>query len=139
MYGVEWAQPAIVAMGLAQAAVHNDQGLKKFLFATDERARLSAASSSAPMPSITSLLEAVRADEALAGSAHLTDSNKIRDGVLKRAYEPALDVTGRVRVAADQDEIDERTAEMYHATIYEGAAAALAMPDKEPKWDFFLM
>ena len=125
-------------MGLAQAAVHNDQELREFLLAAEERAKSTA--SPAPTPSILSLLDAVRTDEALAQSARGTDANKIRDGVLKRALEPAIALAARVRVTdADTDELHERTAEMYHATIFEAAAAALSRPDKEPKWDFFLM
>lgn len=135
MYGIEWRQPAIVAMALAQAAVHGDEGgLRNFLLTADRRAH--AASSSDPMPAIVDLLEAVQADEKLARSARLSDGNKIRDGVLGRAWDEAVAVASRVRV--NPDELDERTAEMYHATIYENASAALR-PGKEPKWDFFLI
>lgn len=138
VYGVEWQQPAIVAMGLAQGAVHNDPGLGKFLLAAEERAKSTAAPT--PMPSILSLLDAVRNDEALPKAARSTDANKIRDGVLKRALEPAIAVAARMRVtAADADQLAERTAEMYHAAVLEAAAAALCRLDKEPKWDFFLM
>ncbi|RYP11776.1 hypothetical protein DL765_007618 [Monosporascus sp. GIB2] len=136
MYGVEWRQPAVVAMALAQAAVHGDQGgLRNFLLTADRQAR-AASSSSEPMPAIVDLLEAVRADEKLARSARLSDGNKIRDGVLGRAWDEAVAVASRVRV--NPDELDERTAEMFHAAIYEGASAALR-PGKEPKWDFFLI
>ncbi|RYP59711.1 hypothetical protein DL770_010150 [Monosporascus sp. CRB-9-2] len=135
MYGIEWRQPAVVAMALAQAAVHGDRGgLRDFLLTADRQAR--AASSSEPMPAIVDLLEAVRADEKLARSARMSDGNKIRDGVLGRAWGEAVAVANRVRV--NPDELDERTAEMYHAAIYECASAALR-PGKEPKWDFFLM
>ncbi|RYP54420.1 hypothetical protein DL768_000791 [Monosporascus sp. mg162] len=135
MYGIEWRQPAVVAMALAQAAVHGDEGgLRNFLLTADRQAR--AASSSEPMPAIIDLLEAVRADEKLARAARMSDGNKIWDGVLGRAWGEALAVASRVRV--NPDDLDERTAEMYHAAIYEGASAALR-PGKEPKWDFFLI
>ncbi|RYP56837.1 hypothetical protein DL771_011612 [Monosporascus sp. 5C6A] len=135
MYGIEWRQPAVVAMALAQAAVHGDDGgLRDFLLTADRQAH--AASSSEPMPAIVDLLEAVQADEKLARSARLSDGNKIRDGVLGRAWGEAVAVASRVRV--NPDELDERTAEMYHAAIYQGASAAL-QPGKQPKWDFFLI
>ncbi|RYP69759.1 hypothetical protein DL769_005190 [Monosporascus sp. CRB-8-3] len=135
MYGVEWRQPAVVAMALAQAAVHRDErGLRDFLLAAERQAQTS--SSSEPMPAIVDLLEAVRADEKMARSARLSDGNKIFDGVLGRAWDETIAVTSRVRVRPD--ELDERTAEMYHAAIYECASAALR-PGKDPKWDFFLI
>ncbi|RYO73719.1 hypothetical protein DL766_009063 [Monosporascus sp. MC13-8B] len=135
MYGVEWRQPAVVAMALAQAAVHGDRGgMRDFLLTTDRQAR--AASSSEPMPAIVDLLEAARADEKLARSARLSDGNKTREGMLDRAWGEATAVASRVRV--NPDELDERTAEMYHAAVYAGASAALR-PGKEPKWDFFMI
>ncbi|KAI1768696.1 hypothetical protein GGR53DRAFT_476623 [Hypoxylon sp. FL1150] len=131
MYGVEWKQPAMVAMGLAQAAIHQDS-LGKFLL-TAEKASESV---SAPMPSIASLLEEVRSNEKLATAAQMKDSNKIRDGVLTRAWDETIAVTSRVKVKPE--ELDEKTAEMYHTAIYEGALAAFHQ-GKEPKFDFFLM
>ncbi|KAI2608531.1 uncharacterized protein GGS25DRAFT_490718 [Hypoxylon fragiforme] len=131
MYGIEWKQPAMVAMGLAQAAVHQDN-FKKFLLTTEQASK----STLAPMPSIASLLEEVRSNEKLAHSARVTDGNKIRDGVLARAWDEMVEVTSRVKVKPE--ELEERTAEMYHTAIYEGALAAFH-PGKQPKFDFFLM
>ncbi|XXH00452.1 ubiquitin-specific protease ubp15 [Hypoxylon texense] len=131
MYGVEWKQPAMVAMGLAQAAVHQDN-LRGFLLEAEKASE----SVSAPMPSITSLLEEVGASEKIATSAHTNDGNKIRDGVLARAWDETIAITSRVRVKPE--ELDEKTAEMYHTAIYGGSLAAFH-PGKEPKFDFFLI
>ncbi|KAK8110497.1 uncharacterized protein PG998_006954 [Apiospora kogelbergensis] len=87
MYGVEWDQPAIVAMALAQACVHRDD-MGSFLLAAEETARKSARM---PMPRIADLLEAAAGNEKLRASPHLDDGNKIRDGVLARARDEAVE------------------------------------------------
>jgi hypothetical protein len=131
MYGVEWQQPVIVAMALAQACVHKND-LKEFLFAAEEQAK----SAKMPMPRIVSLLEAVAKDEKLRNSTHPDDANKIRDGVLIRAWDEAVKYSGEVKVKPE--ELDERTAEMYNTAIYEASSAAIH-PGKDPKFEFFLM
>ncbi|KAL7625541.1 hypothetical protein AAE478_004761 [Parahypoxylon ruwenzoriense] len=131
MYGVEWKQPAIVAMALAQAAVHHDN-LRKFLLASEEAAK----SKPTPMPSILSLLEEVKSNEKLATSAKVPAINKIRDGVFAGAWDEIVELASRVKV--QPEELEERTAEMIHTAIYEGASAAF-YPGKIPKFDFFLM
>ncbi|KAK8135303.1 hypothetical protein PG984_003243 [Apiospora sp. TS-2023a] len=132
MYGVEWDQPAIVAMALAQASVHNND-LGPFLRDAEAKAQESARM---PMPRIAELLEAAAGNEKLRVSPHLDDGNKIRDGVLARARDEAVECAGRVRVAPD--ELAERTAEMFNTAIYEASAAAVR-PGKDPKYEFFLM
>lgn len=132
MYGVEWKQPAIVAMALAQAAVHKDD-LRKFLYTTEEAAK----SNTEPMPSIESLLREVRANEKLSSSIHGTDEpTKISKGVFGKAWDEIVELASRVKVKPE--ELDERNAEMYHIAVYEGASAAFH-PGKEPKFDFFIM
>jgi hypothetical protein len=131
MYGVEWQQPAMVAMGLAQAAVHQDD-MKDWLIAAEE----AAMASSTPMPKIASLLQEVAANEKLSKAAHLSDDNKVRDGVLARAFDDFMKVASKVKVKPE--ELEERTIEMYHASVYMAAAAAIR-PGKEARFDFFLM
>lgn len=135
MYGIEWQQPAIVAMGLAQAAVHKDD-MRRFLLTAESAAAAAANSSSNTMPEIASLFDDVAADEKLAGAAHADDGNKVRDGVLARAFDEAVRVAAKVRVGGD--ELAARTVEMYNTSIYQAAAAAIR-PGKEPRFDFFLM
>jgi questin oxidase-like protein len=132
MYGMEWAQPAIVAEGLAQASVHS-ASLHEALFAAE---RLANEAAGTPMPSIVSLLEAVAADTKLAKSARLSDGNKVRDGVLARAKDEMLAIAAKVKVRPE--ELGERTAEMFDAAVYAGTAAAVH-PPKHVKFDFFLM
>ncbi|KAI0021877.1 HypA protein [Xylariomycetidae sp. FL0641] len=135
MYGVEWSQPAIIAMALAQASVHDDN-LRDFLMPAEEQA--AAATTTTPMPRIADLLDQVRANEKLAGAARTDDANKVRDGVLARARDEALALAAQVKVRPE--ELHERTLEMYNTAVYMGAAAAAAArPGKDAKFDFFLM
>ncbi|KAI0515408.1 HypA protein [Xylaria bambusicola] len=131
MYGVEWQQPAIVAMGLAQAAVHKDN-LENFFTKAEEAAR----ASSEPMPEITSLFEEVAADEKMSKSARMSDENKIYNGVFKRAWDEAIRISAKVKVKPE--ELHEKTVQMYNANVFEAASAALR-PGKEVRFDFFLM
>ncbi|KAI1813539.1 HypA protein [Poronia punctata] len=133
MYGIEWQQPAIVAMGLAQAAVHEDN-MKSFLVPTEEKA--SSSSTTTPMPTIASLLEEVATDEKLSTSARNSDGNKLHDGVFARAYDDMIRVASKVKVRPE--ELEEKTAEMYNTAVYQAASAAIR-PGKEPRVDFFLM
>ncbi|KAK2023977.1 HypA protein [Colletotrichum zoysiae] len=134
MYGVEWEQPAIVAEGLAQAAVHKNQ-LKGFFEETERRAN-ETTTTTTTMPRIADLVDEIRADRKLATAAEMKDANKIFDGVLKRAPEEMMGVTSKVKVRPE--ELDERTAEMFHTAFYVAGGAALR-PGKEAKWDFFLI
>ena len=131
MYGVEWDQPAIVAMALAQACVHGDE-LRKFLLT----AEVEAQSASTPMPRIADMLEAAAGNETLKTSSRLSDSNKVRDGVLARAWDEAIKAASQVKI--QPEELTERTAEMFNTAIYEATSAAL-WPGKDPKYEFFLM
>lgn len=131
MYGMEWDQPAIVAMALAQACVHSDD-LRKFLVTADAEAQ----SASTPMPRIADMLEAAARNETLKASPRLSDGNKIRDGVLARAWDEAIHAASQVKI--QPEELPERTAEMFNTAIYEATAAALR-PGKDPKYEFFLM
>lgn len=131
MYGVEWDQPAIVAMALAQACVHSDQ-FHDFLIEAETESK----TTETPMPRIGELLREAAADAALVASPRLSDGNKVRDGVLARARPSALRLASKVRVLPA--ELDERTAEMYDAAIYIASGAALHGA-KDPKYEFFLM
>ena len=88
--------------------------------------------------SILGLLRSIRNDEALAHAARNEDENKIRDGVLKRAGDQMVHLASQVRVRPE--ELEERTAEMFNASVFvAAAAAAVAQEGKQPKFDFFLM
>ncbi|KAI1800558.1 hypothetical protein F4811DRAFT_538506 [Daldinia bambusicola] len=132
MYGVEWKQPAIVAMALAQASVHKNE-MNKFLLTTEEAAK----SNTKPMPSIESLLREAKANKKLATAVHnVEELAKLEKGVFANAWDDIVELASRVKVKPE--ELEEKTAEMYHTAIYESASAAFH-PGKEPKFDFFLM
>lgn len=135
MYGIEWAQPAIVAQGLAQAAIHKHQGLDDVLYRMEKEA---AAKKSAPV-SIISLFEEVAKSPQLSSAAHWEDPNKMRNGVLARALDEMVAVAAKVSVPATEEGLAARTAEMAEACVYVAASAALQHPTKHPKFDFFLM
>lgn len=135
MYGIEWEQPAIVAMALAQGAVHKDD-LRDIIFTAEDAARKSAE----PMPEIARLFEDVAADEKLATAARPSESSTThdvtREGVVARASDAFLRIVSKVKVGPE--ELEARTVEMYNTVIYQTAGAALR-PGKEPRFDFFLM
>ncbi|KAI2633978.1 HypA protein [Xylaria nigripes] len=133
MFGLEWQQPAIIAMALAQAAVHNDK-MKPFLHGAEKAAK----ESTAPMPAIISLYEDVAKDEKLRVSALPTDTDRKEglDGVIAHAFDEALRLAAKVNVKPE--ELEERTMEMYNAAIYHAAGAAIRA-GKEPRFDFFMM
>ncbi|KAI0908992.1 HypA protein [Ustulina deusta] len=131
MYGIEWQQPAIVAMALAQASVHQ-ANMKTFFLAAEEAAR----SSVSPMPDIASLFRDVAADEKLSTAPRPSDNSTIGDGVLGHAFDEFIRIAARVNV--QPGELDERTVEMYNTMIYQATGAALRQ-GKEPRFDFFLM
>lgn len=137
MYGIEWHQPAIVAEGLAQAAVHENR-VGAFLTKVEQAASSQSQSQSAqrrtPLPE---LFESVgQYSEKLATSAQYGDSNKVYDGVFVRAPDEALEFLKQIRVG--EDELEEQLAEMVHSCAYVAATAAFHPPNV-PKFDFFLM
>lgn len=135
MYGLEWKQPAIVAMGLAQTCVHRTEGLDDLLIPS-ERGSTQASSEQPPMRAILDLYEEIAADPNFDGAVLLADESKIEDGILRRAKEPMLSILRKVHVA--EDELEERSAEMFHTIVLVASSAALR-PPYHVKYDFFLM
>jgi hypothetical protein len=138
MYGIEWGQPAIVAQGLAQAAIHKHQGLDDVLYRMEKAAATEEDKAKGAPVSILSLLQEVAQSPQLSSAAHWEDPNKMRDGVLARALDEMVAVAAKVSVPATEDDLAARTAEMAEACVYVAASAALH-PTKHPKFDFFLM
>ncbi|KAI8713383.1 hypothetical protein NCS52_01282600 [Fusarium sp. LHS14.1] len=134
MYGLEWEQPAIVAQALAQTCVHNVEGLDQLLLAGEQKAN--ATPRSTKMPSLLSMYEKVKMDPQLAGSVRIEDKSKIEDGIIQRGKEPMLAILEQVHV--EPEELDERTAEMFHAIILVASSAAIH-PPHDVKYDFFFM
>lgn len=135
MYGLEWKQPAIVAEGLAQTCVHGLEGLDQLLLPSEHNAK-QVHSGKTRMKAIVDLYRDIAADTSFEGASLLTDESKIEDGILRRAKESMLSVLAQVHVA--DDELEERTVEMFHAIILIASSAAIR-PPYHVKYDFFLM
>ncbi|KAF2733376.1 hypothetical protein EJ04DRAFT_605640 [Polyplosphaeria fusca] len=130
-FGVEFSQPAIIAEGLAQAAIH-DPYLNPFFLASEAAAKTHASSPSTPL---AQLLSAIHADTQLTASTSWTDGNKLRDGVLARA--PDAMIAHARHFVVPESQLEEKTAEMINATAYFTGAAQ--HPPKQVKFDFFYM
>ena len=106
-FGIEFNQPAIVAQGLAQTAVHDDWLGRAFFLP----AEMMAGGVGKPgQKSLLQLINEMRADKALVQSVQWSDSNKIKDGVLHRAPEQMLNYASQFTVSEDQ--MEERLADM---------------------------
>ncbi|KAI1963929.1 hypothetical protein LOZ58_001790 [Ophidiomyces ophidiicola] len=116
-FGLEFKQPAIVAQALAQAAVH-ESTLKGFFMETEAK---SGGVGTAGTKNLVDLQNECRADPCLRGSSHWSDTNKIFDGVLKRAPEEMIKYASQFTVEANQ--INERLAEQVNAVVYYTGAA----------------
>jgi hypothetical protein len=133
LYGLEWEQPMIIAAALAQTAVHRDDH-HEFLALAAKKAESDLAPPK--METIPGLYEDVVKNETLVKSSHWEDSNRVFDGVLAREKEEMVNLAARVRV--DENELDERAAEMVHNAAFVVAGAAFH-PPYHPRFDFILM
>ncbi|KAL3589307.1 hypothetical protein FPOAC2_11471 [Fusarium poae] len=133
LYGLEWEQPMIIAAALAQTAVHRDD-YHEFLALAAKKAESDLAPPK--METIPGLYEDVVKNETLVKSSHWEDSNRVFDGVLAREKEEMVNLAARVRV--DENELDERAAEMVHNAAFVVAGAAFH-PPYHPRFDFILM
>ncbi|KAF3009563.1 hypothetical protein E8E13_005702 [Curvularia kusanoi] len=132
-FGIEFTQPAIIAEGLAQACVH-DNWMKPFFLAVEEAAIKNRGKGG--RKTIVQLLEEVKEDEELSNAAHWEDGNKIRDGTMKRALDKMVAVASQYTLSED-DDLEEKTAEMINAAVYFTAAAQ--RPPHQVKFDFYYM
>ncbi|KAK5134324.1 hypothetical protein LTR08_006753 [Meristemomyces frigidus] len=130
-FGVEFHQPAIIAEGLAQAAVHGNYMCK--LFVPAEKAAERRASEEPK--TMVELLDAIHADKEMCEAPKWSDANKLRDGIFGRAADQMVEVASQFRLKPG--ELERKTAEMTNATAYYTAGAQRA--DKIIKFDFFYM
>jgi hypothetical protein len=129
-FGVEFHQPAIIAEGLAQAAVH-DSWMKPLFNGADKASK----DISGPSKSIVELLDQTHAEKRLAKAADV-DGNRIRDGIMKFETQTMVDIIAQYHISSPE-ELNERTAEMTNAAAYFSGAAQRR--DKAVKFDFFYM
>jgi hypothetical protein len=106
-FGLEFNQPAIVAQGLAQAAVHDDWIGREFFLPAE---KIAGGIGKPGQKSLLQLLNELRADTALVESVRWGDANKIRDGVLTRAPGEMLKYAAQFTVSEEQ--VEERLADM---------------------------
>jgi hypothetical protein len=106
-FGIEFNQPAIVAQALAQTAVHDEVMGPAFFLPAE---KLAGGIGKPGKKSLLQLLNEIRENEALRKSAHWSDPNKMRDGVLTRAPDEMFNIAAQYTVAEDQ--VGERLADM---------------------------
>lgn len=133
MYGIEWDQPAIIAQGLAQAAIHENYVGTFFAKVETEAAGISSDASFATLPEA---FEQVQSDDKFVMSVRNGDPNKILDGVEILCPEEGIPYLSRIKV--DKDNLEEAAAENVHASAYM-AATSVFHPPHVPRYDFFLM
>lgn len=132
MYGIEWAQPAILASALAQAGIHKNE-LGRFFSRAEEEA--AAKPDAPPMGEILDLFKTARDSEALRRHIPAGDNNKTyhlaNDGIDDAA-------TFAAKVKVKEEELEERTAEMFQAALFLTGAATVHPPNV-PRFDFVLI
>ncbi|KAK4898897.1 hypothetical protein LTR27_003628 [Elasticomyces elasticus] len=128
-FGLEFEQPAIVAEGLAQGAVHGPY-MSKFFLPTEEAAK---ERSSEPSKSIVQILDEVYADAELREAPRWSDGNKLRDGIIGRAGAKMASLSSQFHIKTD--ELERKTAEMANAAAYFTAGAQ--RDGKIRKYDFY--
>ncbi|KAJ5795205.1 hypothetical protein N7457_001804 [Penicillium paradoxum] len=131
-FGIEFNQPAIVAQGLAQTAVHDDWLGRQFFLSAE---KMAGGIGKPGQKSLFQLLNEIRNDKDLVESVRWSDVNKIRDGVLHRAPEQMLKYASQFTVSEDQ--VEERLADMINTVVYYTSAAQ--RPTKEMRLDFFFI
>ncbi|KAK5108264.1 hypothetical protein LTR62_008648 [Meristemomyces frigidus] len=130
-FGIEFEQPAIIAEGLAETAVHSVY-LDKLFLPTEKLAR---ENSNTPSKSIAELLDVIRNDKEMLDAPRFSDGNKLRDGVLARAGPRMVAIASKFRV--DPGELERKTAEMTNAVAYYTAGAQREQHIR--KYDFYFM
>ncbi|KAF7542850.1 hypothetical protein G7Z17_g11224 [Cylindrodendrum hubeiense] len=129
-FGVEFAQPAVIAEALAQAAVHTNP-LQNYLLSSETAAQASIS----PSKSLISLINDIHADEALQNAATWEDREKLVDGVLTRAEKDLIKYGSEWKVS--ESDLKRKTAEMINAAFVFTFGAQ--RPPKRIKLDFYFI
>jgi hypothetical protein len=108
-FGIEFNQPAIIAQGLAEAAVH-EGWVRPFLQGAEDAA---GGIGSKPGKTITELLHEMSKDEEILSSVRYSDNSQIRDGIFKRAPEKMKYYAKQYTVSAET--LNEQLIEMVNA------------------------
>ncbi|XWW96385.1 hypothetical protein V2A60_004359 [Cordyceps javanica] len=135
MYGLEWAQPALVAEGLAQTSIHRDAYGELFA-AVDERA--ARQTPPAAPRHLADLYDTIAAEYPhLVAEPRWEDGDGSQTAVLDRIPDQVADYLA-ANVAVSLDSFDEQVDSMVHASAY-FAAASIFHPPHKPKFDFFII
>lgn len=133
-FGIEFEQPAIVAEALAKAAAHNNW-LGPMLHEPKKEAHAWKLTSKPSKP-LMQILEEAAGNVELKESTRWADSDKIKDGVMRRAPDEMIEIASQFFVR-DESDLAKRTAEMIHACAY--IASTAQRKSKQIKFDFFLI
>jgi len=107
-FGIDFAQPAIIAEALAQAAVHSPW-IGPLLLGAEK----AAAENPKPSMSLVELLEAIQNDEKLKYATSYSESPPFRKGIMGRGLVPMIKYTSQFTV--DESDIDAKKIEVLEA------------------------
>ncbi|KAE8553234.1 hypothetical protein EYB25_004616 [Talaromyces marneffei] len=130
-FGIEFNQPAIIAEGLAEAAVH-EGWIRPFLQSAEDAA---GGVGNKPGKTLTELFHEMSKDDEILSSVHYSDSSQIQDGIFKRAPEKMKHYAKQYTVSAET--LNEQMIEMVNAIVY--CAAASQHPPNVVKYEFILI
>lgn len=108
-FGIEYNQPAIVAEGLAEAAVH-EAYLTPFMRDVEKAA---GGIGFEPGKTLTQLLHEIGEDKEILSSVHYDDDSQIRDGILTRVPERMTHYVKQYTVSAET--LNDQVIEMVNA------------------------
>lgn len=140
---LEFNQMAILAEGLAQAAVHHDYWYTDWMNKVDRDAKRTEESA---LP-LSDCLDLCRADDIIRNSSSIDFQRQfegdkfvmrkemVRDGVCANAGKEIGCVAARYRV--DPNDLDRATAELINSAVYSSIGAQ--KPPHECRYDFFLI
>jgi hypothetical protein len=130
-FGVEFNQPAIIAEGLAQSAVHQPE-VAHFFRGIQAAERSFTDKPSRPM---IDLIREIEHNEAIRSAPCWGDGSWIDDNPLGKAPEELWKIAAQWKVSPE--ELEFKTAEMINVCTFYTATAQ--RPDKQQKLDFFLI
>jgi hypothetical protein len=131
--GIEFAQPSIIAEGLAQAASHDSMSIERYILDCEQESLKIAVSEK----SLFKLYQDVNSNESIrAASRGFADGvSRVRDGILGCSSKELVDIAAQFRVLAPG--LQRALAETTNVSAY--ATGAAKRPRKEHKIDFFHM
>lgn len=106
-FAIEFNQPAILAEALAETAIHEDYIAPLYLVPAEKAA---GGVGKRGEKTLLQILDEIHADKKLASSAHWSDRNKFKDGVMTRAPDEMIKYASQFTISGDQ--LEEKNAEL---------------------------